>query len=61
MCHRQIDHPGRVLLDDLIPLGIAKDGGDHCQIFLHRGFPNGLATVFPLSQFYQHILQCDGP
>ncbi len=60
-CQRQIDHPGRVLLDDLIPLGVAKDSGDHSQVFLHRGLPDGFATVFPLPQFYQHILQSNRP
>ena len=61
MCHRQVDHPGRVLLDDFIPLGVSKDGGDHSQVLLYRGFPDGPATVFPLPQFYQHIFQGDGP
>ena len=57
VCHRQVDHPSRILLDDLIPLGIAENSGDHGQVLLHRGLPDGLATVFPLPQFYQHILQ----
>ena len=61
MCHRQIDHPGRVFLDDLVPLGVAENGGDHGQVFLHRGLSDGPAPVCPLPQFYQHILQRDGP
>ena len=60
-CQRQIHHPGRVLQNDLIPLGVGEDGGDHGQVLLHRGLPDGLATVFPLPQFYQHILQSNRP
>ncbi|SCJ20335.1 Uncharacterised protein [uncultured Blautia sp.] len=56
-CQRQIHHPGRVLQNDLIPLGVGEDGGDHGQVFLYCSLPDGLATVFPLPQFYQHILQ----
>ena len=61
VCHRQIDHPGRILLDDLVPLGVAENGGDHGQVLLHRGLPDGSAPVCPLPQLRQQILQCDGP
>ena len=60
-CQRQINHPGRVLLNDLISLGVSEDGGDHGQVLLYRGLPNGFAPICPLPQFCQHILQCDGP
>ena len=57
----QIDHPGRVALDDLISLGIAEHGGHHGQVFLHRSFLDGLALMGAFSQFNHHILQGHGP
>ena len=58
---RQVDHPGGVALDDFISLGIAEDGGDNGQVFLHRGFPDGLALVGSLSQLDHHVFQGHGP
>lgn len=57
----QVDHPGRVALDDLISLGIAEHGGHHGQVFLHRSFLDGLALMGAFSQFNHHILQGHGP
>ena len=46
---RQVDHPGGVLRKNLIALGVAEDGGHHGQVFLYRGFLDGLAVVGSLS------------
>ena len=58
---RQVNHPGGILLDDLIALGIGQHGGDHRQILLHGGFLDGLPVGLALAQFHQHVLQSDGP
>ena len=42
---RQVDHPGGVLRNDLVALGVAEDGGHHGQVFLHGGLLDGLALV----------------
>ena len=58
---RQVDHPGGILLDDLVSLSIAQDGGDHRQIFLNGGFLERFAPERPLAKLHQQILQRDWP
>ena len=47
---RQVDHPGGVLLNDLIPLGVAQHGGDNRQVFLDSCLLNRL-SLFVLTGF----------
>ena len=39
---RQVNHPGGVLLDDLVSLGVAQHSGNHRQVFLNRALLNEL-------------------
>ena len=58
---RQVDHPGGVLRNDLVALGVAEDGGDHGQVLLHGGLLDGPALVGSLSQLYKQIFQRHRP
>ena len=57
----QRHHAGRILFQDLIPFGVAEDGGYHRQILLGGGLLDGLSVTGPLPQFRQQILHVDGP
>ena len=58
---RQVDHPGGVLRNDLVALGIAEDGGHYGQVLLHGGLLDGPALVGSLSQLYKQIFQRHRP
>lgn len=58
---RQVNHPGGVLRNNLVALGIAEDCRDHGQVLLHRCLLDGLALVGAFPQLDQHILQGHGP
>ena len=58
---RQFNHPGGVLRNDLVALGVAEDGGDHGQVLLHGGLLDGPALVGSLSQLYKQIFQRHRP
>ena len=49
---RQVDHPGGVLRNDLVALGVAEDGGDNGQVLLHGSLLDGPALVGAFAQLY---------
>ena len=57
---RQVNHPGGVLRNDLVALGVAEDGGDHGQVLLHGGLLDGPALVGSLSQLYSRFSNAIG-
>ena len=49
----QCHHVGRILFQDLIPLGVAEDGGHYRQILLDGCLLDGFSVTGPLPQFCQ--------
>ena len=49
----QRHHAGRILFQDLIPLGVAEDGGHYRQILLDGCLLDGFSVTGPLPQFCQ--------
>ena len=58
---RQVNHPGRVLADDLVPFRIGQHCRDHGQILLYGLFLNHFSPALPLPQLHHHVFQCHGP